>query len=211
MFEHIRDVLGVLDDQVGRLRQDLPFLGQRVNAVAISDAIVLSGEASDVVESTSVIAFHLLQKGAMLRGAITQGKIFHEGNRVFGPALNEAYYRERAAAIYPRIIVDDAVANALRNDFRSEGIDAFLKDQDGVMFLNLLTPNWIGLDEETSGAHELFLRKIRDAITDNLERYRDCNRIYLKTIWYANYFNDTLKNHKDLLVGHNIFLEAIPL
>jgi hypothetical protein len=57
-----------------------------------------------------VIKYNLL-----FRGGITYGKIFHDAEMVFGPAMNCAYRLESKLAIFPRIIIDSS-ALSLKND-----------------------------------------------------------------------------------------------
>lgn len=52
------------------------------------------------------LAIQLIQEGVVFRGGITYGKIFHDREFVFGPAMNEAYRLENKVAVSPRIIID---------------------------------------------------------------------------------------------------------
>ena len=47
----------------------------------------------------------MLPSPVLIRGAITMGSIFAEGDITFGPGLTEAYLMEEKSAKYPRIIL----------------------------------------------------------------------------------------------------------
>lgn len=55
-----------------------------------------------------------LEQDILVRGGITQGRIFHkEGYLLLGPAMNEAYYLESKRARYPRIILSEKIINRI--------------------------------------------------------------------------------------------------
>ena len=59
----------------------------------------------------------------ILRGAITYGKLYHEGN-IFGSGYIEAYRLESKEAITPRIIIDEKVLQYTQlNNYLIEGRD----------------------------------------------------------------------------------------
>ncbi|OCY53088.1 hypothetical protein [Acinetobacter pittii] len=53
----------------------------------------------------------LVKYNLVFRGGITSGKLIHDDQYLFGPAMNRAYELESNFAIYPRIIVDEIVLN----------------------------------------------------------------------------------------------------
>ncbi|HEY3875609.1 MAG TPA: hypothetical protein VGM92_09040 [Candidatus Kapabacteria bacterium] len=89
------------------------------------------------------------------RGAITYGWIHHSrddrmGDVLFGPALIEAYNKERFQAKYPRIIIDNDVvelgikhrADGTSENFaRSSLREYLLKDDDQVWFIDYISKN----------------------------------------------------------------------
>lgn len=62
----------------------------------------------------------LLEKGLLLRGAITSGNMYAKDDIIFGPALTEAYLLEEKNARVPRIII--------RKETLDEGIVGIDKD-----------------------------------------------------------------------------------
>jgi hypothetical protein len=84
--------------------------------------------------------------GYTIRGAVTSGKLFHEGSIIiFGPALVRAYELERHMAVYPRIIIDPRLIVAT-DPFDAE-IHPIYTDPDGLRCINMLlvTATLIGL------------------------------------------------------------------
>ncbi len=51
----------------------------------------------------------------LLRGAITYGKIVHNNQMIFGPALVRAYELESKKAVYPRVIIDRNITDTMKN------------------------------------------------------------------------------------------------
>lgn len=59
-----------------------------------------------------------LRNNILVRGGISQGKIFHkEGYLLFGPAMNDAYYLESKKAKYPRIILSKQIVDSIEKKF----------------------------------------------------------------------------------------------
>jgi hypothetical protein len=59
------------------------------------------------------IQVNLIAKGVLVRGSLTIGPIAVEDGLVFGPALAHAYMLESKTAVFPRIVVEDLVLEAL--------------------------------------------------------------------------------------------------
>ena len=89
----------------------------------------------------------LLQEGVLSRGAITYGKVFHNGSQFIGPAITCAYKLEKSEAIYPRVIIDPLCEGKMFDDVRKDLLDDNIfkeyfdgwipKDFDGYRYVNL--------------------------------------------------------------------------
>jgi hypothetical protein len=127
----------------------------------------------------SELHYHLLSQDLMLRGAIAQGSLYHRGEIVFGPALVEAYRRERDLAVYPRIVVPDDVA---------QSIEALCEqDQDGVWFLNVLGCNWPSSEVLTNVGSAIDRMSIRER--DGRARAK----VLAKLTWLHSYYQRIVK------------------
>jgi hypothetical protein len=85
-------------------------------ASQFSDSVILSRRNDDdgliyTVHFVSLLASELFLNGVWCRGAIASGKMHHNGDVAFGPALIDAIEMERQLAVYPRILVTDTVAD----------------------------------------------------------------------------------------------------
>lgn len=58
----------------------------------------------------------LIKHDVLLRGGMTVGDIFLKDRTIFGPAMVRAYELESNAAIYPRVVIDPALLNGVRDD-----------------------------------------------------------------------------------------------
>jgi hypothetical protein len=58
-------------------------------------------------------------QGVIFRGRITYGKIFHNEEFVFGPAMIKAYNLEHDVATFPRIVIDKSSLELKNDDGRT--------------------------------------------------------------------------------------------
>ncbi|OAI44316.1 hypothetical protein AYO42_00795 [Rhizomicrobium sp. SCGC AG-212-E05] len=74
-----------------------------------SDNVAVSAKLSDLdflLLMVGLVQILAVTEGCLLRGGVTIGDIVHDGDVVFGPALNRAYDIESRVAVYPRIVID---------------------------------------------------------------------------------------------------------
>ncbi len=112
---------------------------------AFSDSIVLSTlsdqhEAFDLIQAISFTSFRLLSAGRLLRGGMVSGLAFHTSNTVFGPAVLSAHRLEHESAIYPRVVIEESLAEEVIADRRyssaSTAMPVLKRDRDGCTYLN---------------------------------------------------------------------------
>lgn len=151
-------------------------------------------EANDVVSLLNCVSNFLCSAvgdsvGWLVRGGITIGDFYIDDTIVWGPALLRTYELEDKIAIYPRIILDEIVINALssstiKNDF-------VRVDKDGFRFLNYMDI-WHFSGQIVSAAFENMKAGARKA--DGT--YPD--KVLQKLSWHMNYINTELdkKNEK---------------
>jgi hypothetical protein len=81
---------------------------------AFSDCFAISDTgplAYTVIARVQELAFTLLeQDGVLCRGGVVEDRLHHREGVVFGPALVRAYELETRVARYPRIVVEEALA-----------------------------------------------------------------------------------------------------
>ena len=83
-----------------------------------SDSIVLSADddaagLAFLLVRSGKISSDLLRRGFLTRGAVVKGRLYHEGNVIFGEALTTAYELEQHHARFPRIVITDEVHRAV--------------------------------------------------------------------------------------------------
>lgn len=82
--------------------------------------------------------------GFFVRGALSLGHICLTDEIIFGPALVECYRLESKTSVVPRVIVGDALRDAVSQAVRSDGcefpdaLDWICRDIDGWWFVNYL-------------------------------------------------------------------------
>ena len=99
-----------------------------------SDTFVVSTTSLQwLLTFTANTSFTLLQEQLLCRGAITYGKVFHNVSQFIGPAINRAYNLEKSQALYPRVILDDNIANP--SDINL--FDKVLRGHDGWNYVHI--------------------------------------------------------------------------
>ena len=95
-----------INNYLDAVKLDLAAYHQKVKVTIISDSVIISALKDDADEFFKVVAKIYCDYYGLdfiLRGAITYGKLYHEGN-IFGSGYIEAYRLESKEAITPRII-----------------------------------------------------------------------------------------------------------
>lgn len=148
------------------------------------------------------LAIQVASIGFLLRGGITFGKLYHIGNKCFGPAMNRAYLLESKTADFPRIIVDAfAVKEVGSNSYGNKSMQFIGPDKtDGLMFLDYLSQKVYFKDNDNYHDFEgnrldynRFLKIIRNMIIEDLIKFENDNKLLAKYQWYKEYYNDTIK------------------
>ncbi|HGT2644513.1 TPA: hypothetical protein ACM2VO_003358 [Legionella pneumophila] len=89
---------------------------------------------ANLISYASWLHLLALEKGMLMRGAITAGDLFHRGNSIIGKALIEAVDIEENVASYPRVIISENLINIIPPHLR-----LFIEqDFDGLFFINYL-------------------------------------------------------------------------
>jgi len=132
-----------------------------------------------------------LEEGFLMRGAITQGGLWHTGNSILGPALIEVVDLEENTAIYPRVIIQDSLISTLK-EYNSDLSSLYVeKDFDGIYFVNYLKhPDFVGM-----GSHlKEPLLAIKKQISNQLQSDLIANNMRLssKWMWLGNKFDAAL-------------------
>ena len=115
-----------INNYLDAVKLDLAAYHQKVKVTIISDSVIISALKDDADEFFKVVAKIYCDYYGLdfiLRGAITYGKLYHEGN-IFGSGYIEAYRLESKEAITPRIIIDEKVLQYTQlNNYLIEGRD----------------------------------------------------------------------------------------
>jgi hypothetical protein len=146
--------------------------------------------------------FEMANHGVAVRGALTLGDVYASGSKMFGPAMVRAYELETRVAVYPRVIVDPVVIDALRSepklkkDTHSVSEEAghlrnlLRRDRDGVWFIDFLYAARVQVDEP-----DLYLDLLsnnKKHIEATLQSRGALDDVALKALWCASYHNEVL-------------------
>jgi hypothetical protein len=90
----------------------------RHTLTAFSDCIAISTVASEqglmnLLFHVRAIVFRLLRLGFLSRGGIARGLAYHREGKIFGPAMLEAHRLEKQVAVFPRVILEPEITDAM--------------------------------------------------------------------------------------------------
>ena len=209
--ERFTDLLGVLREfqTLSRNYGDGGYYGREVTA--FSDSVVVScpvhkeNAAKVLCQDVVWLIRSLLKRGIIVRGGVAVGRMYHHQNVVLGEAMIEAHRLEQTVAIYPRVVVQDAVNYAERLWFPSEPPHCFTSharpsiavDHDGISFLDAFSVEFHMapfLDSSTD-----FFSQTRVHLVRLRDEARDA-RVpgpLVKVNWLVNQFNKALASVKE--------------
>lgn len=178
----------------------------KTNSTSFSDSIVVSVKVDDnvnqmtstLIANLAYIGAILIEKGILLRGAITIGNIIHNDNgTVFGQGLIDAYLLESKSAKYPRIILSDKLIKELnypletkRNQYPYH--QYICRFDDGCAGFHQMSYYEVidDLTEVTKRKLMSNLESIRNIIIAGLDSSFESVDIFEKYRWLKEQYND---------------------
>lgn len=165
-----------------------------IQLTGFSDSLVMSASVTPeglngLLAMIGQIARNLLQKDILIRGGVSLGSIHHEGSLTFGPAMNEAYGIESQWAVYPAVIISDAVA-AKAAEFGSMRV-CVDPHRPHLMMLDYLEPMRVYTPEPEVGkvVWDGPARLIVSHIQRRLIEHRTNPNLNAKAKWLEAYWN----------------------
>jgi hypothetical protein len=144
----------------------------------------------------------MMASEVLLRGGVTVGNVYLEGDMAFGPAFNRAYDLESQFANVPRIVIGPEAFVELRNDNRLVSTDntadhdiAYIRrmlkcGEDGLWFIDYLAAIRSELDDLAQ--YPDLISQNRSLILDNIRRVPAHSRVFQKYLWSAHYLNEVI-------------------
>ncbi len=163
-----------------------------------SDSIIFSfiptGHYFMTLHFFKELCIAMIGDNVVFRGGITYGKIFHDKEFVFGPAMNEAYRLENEQAKFPRIIIDDK-ALGLKNDDGKTILDypdqpVFKIESSGYSYVNYITDvvGYVNPDR--------YYENLKTIISNGLAH--DIESVRAKYEWMKIEYNKAKENFQEL-------------
>ncbi len=171
--------------------------GVEVNTFSDSAVISYPAEKDNllyIILDLIYLQLDLVLNNVLIRGAVTIGDLYHDGDIVYGPAMNYAYKLESEVAIYPRIIVDVVALGQYLDyvgddKYSIQNINSLIKlDRDGLYYVDMLKQD----QEMTYYGNEYYewLLKIREIIKTGLKE-KDIT-VSVKYKWLKQYYNEVV-------------------
>lgn len=159
------------------------------DCIVISYAFTNYGSLFHILLDLFYIQVDFICKGFFLRGGVTCGDVYHNGDMIFGPAMVRAYEIESQKAVYPRILVspelvEDAIKNpADSNNSKEEAeyLKLFLDEiEEGYYELTHFQSSEFDSSEEA----DYFYLKMKELINNGVNN--NCESIKAKYVWLKN-------------------------
>lgn len=169
-------------------------------------------------------ALEMANRGVLVRGGLTLGDAYFSGSTMFGPAMVRAYELESRVAIYPRVVIDPSVIEALKRepllkkdtnrvaDEVADIMELIRRDADGVWFIDFLHAALEEVDEPK--LYGQLLDRHKSAVELALGRCKRLDDVAVKVLWSANYHNEVLDRliaeggDRSLIEGHRVTIPA---
>lgn len=201
----IADALTAIADAGDKIKQDSRELG----FFAFSDSIVITSKEDAasfgaLLYRLQLLYLRLIRVGILCRGAVECGNLIHENAYVFGPALIDAYSKEQALAVHPRLLLSTRVLEKMDEYGKDEKWKkrfngSVFRDGDGCIFFDPLTRLDGYFWEEDAQKIQYGSRQcaqIRKQIVIGLQRSIESPRIFEKYEWLAQRFNLIVEKNK---------------
>lgn len=174
----------------------------------------------ELIETVSGLCSSLIYTGVLVRGAIVLGRVYEEGQVIFGPGLIDAYENESKAAKYPRVLVTDDIYERSRSieyvvggraPMRLE--ERIRRDFDGLYHVNWLCHFHRIYEPGAKGFRTdcpLDYGRIKEVVEYWLLESKERIDLQSKLRWFSGYFNEVLAKGKELnILGQYIALAPI--
>lgn len=185
----------VVVGKTGKMKPSSRVVTQFSDSVVVSYLVGETGGLADMLYDVLHLQLELVQRGLLIRGAITQGLLHHDSDFVFGPALNEAAELEKVA-MYPRVIVDRELLSSAgittsriaksRSSTGREAANLVAQDLDGLFYVDYFNVHPEDFSDDWGDLSE-YLIGLRDVIKGLSSKRQPSLR--LKHSWLRQKFN----------------------
>lgn len=180
-----------------------PSFPDLTHTTTFSDSIVISHRVEpagiqNIINSAAILSWAFLRQGILTRGGIALGELHHTRDRLFGPAMNEAYLLESELATYPRIIVSDEIKALILRESQEQQShyqincdqEVLRQDFDGAWHVNLMTHRILSPFTSIQDTQALFAEKVKviqNALDNPTPPPGNNQRAQRKQGWFRNY------------------------
>lgn len=206
----LKDLHGVLNTQYSSMREMNPngqfktFTDNIILAYPISEA----NDGGEMATGGILMSFieyqlNMVLKEYFVRGGISNDFYYGDSDFAYGPALIEAYSLESNIAIYPRIILSEAMVDLIAKQLNYYAEDIFapqyhhvMKDEDNKCFLNyLVLLHEIYEEDEDCQSYIQKIHEHKQIVESKLCMFKGESKLYSKYEWVAQYHNYYCKEY----------------
>lgn len=208
LYNNLNEIRTFLIFRLSEFKSVIHDQNKSVRVTQFSDSIIISFISDKNVTLLNLIIviqeliIKLVNNGLLCRGAISYGKLVHDENIIFGPALNDAYETETKAALYPRIILDKSVIDLGKSKH---------SDEDDINSRENIILGYLSRDSDDKYYIDYFPKVLRDfKYVTNIQSYLSNLRtiiingsrfttpdLKVKYGWMRNKYNSTLEILQD--------------
>lgn len=211
----LSSLIGAMD-RIAKIGDGNQAFHKSQRVTQFSDSVVVSYKVTEesavfwLLTEIALCVIDLVERGFLVRGALTVGDLYHSKKYLVGPAMVEAYLLESTVAKYPRVLIEEKVldvAKGARKDGHSEEEelgyvrDFMTRDADGQYFFDYVT--WrsvvaiVGGDNDLYGA---YLQNLATLIEKGFEH--DHPKVLECYLWLHQQYADARQHVVDLPADH---------
>jgi hypothetical protein len=204
------DVDEMLDAMSKTTGQPVGDIGKRTAVLTFSDSVIRARPLEEEtvydallheVQDLATAQWALLEFGVLIRGGTTVGDIHMDARRAFGRGFIRAYRLESSLASAPRIVIDPAVIEQVREHLRAVGSRTRKRDliedlkshlrlgDDGIWFIDYIKS--VSLLNDPQYVRST-LSSMRDFIIGKAASFSEDSLILPKYLWLIRYHNQSV-------------------
>lgn len=160
-FEELYEINELFHSELlENVKQDREYLAYQRHIYTFSDCAYLIYDYRDKLDddwgklfnvallNCEPLLMKFLSEGLISRGGVAFGNVYYDDNKnmFFGDAVNRAYQYESGIAKFPRIVIDDYVANQIFAFLKRKDKCIVQQDSDGRYYLNYFKSLQEGID-----------------------------------------------------------------
>ncbi len=204
IIENVLDVGDTVELGIDKIERGDKRISIFSDTIVISFNLKTEGEIFYTLLNLQLLIINFIDKGILCRGAVGFGKLIHDENIIFGPALVSTHLLESKAALYPRIILDRKIielATRHQDEINAQEDQEYImnellsKDTDGMFYVDYFAKTMAEFDEPIIGFPK-YVKKLADVIRSGMRGSSHFSKadLRIKFSWMKEKYNSMIND-----------------